>query len=123
MRVFAILLALTALYGCATPNEIRAKGAAKEFSSQRPAQEVAICIADRWDNAPPMERGGTVSTSLKSDGYTVTLTAAMPFVGVHAALLADIKTAEGGSRIAYYSNDALVIERHYRTSVAECAAM
>lgn len=122
VQIAIIAAVIPMLYACATPNQTRSKGSSLIEHSKNPAKQVAICISDGWENAPAFSRAGTVNTSIKPDGYTISVTTFALFIGNHVSLFVDVKDTGNGSEIHYYNNDPLVTEKYYKSTISECAA-
>lgn len=95
-----ICAAMACLLGCASPNEMRAKGPSLEVRSSHPAKQVADCIANRWENSGWL--GTTVPITMRQtqEGFTVSFYNA---AWGKTDLLADVNDVEGGSITRYYA--------------------
>ncbi len=88
------MLLLSSLIGCSslTPKDLRGSTPDAVHSSVKPPKQIALCIADVWENTNLF--GGSVGVNMRetSFGYTVS----MNFSG-HLTYLADISTTSTGS--------------------------
>ncbi len=94
-RLFVLLMVLgvsVLLSSCvATPSKMRRSAPDVVHSSQKTPKEVAVCIADKWEN------WGTVNQRETQNGYSLT---AGPQGKLH--YLTDIEETETGSRTKVY---------------------
>lgn len=104
------------LISCATPGEMRSTTAAGVYESKRSAKEVAICIADRWENSGWFNTTVPVNMRPTKTGYTASLR--NDGLG-HTQLLVDVEDVGSGSKTKYFKN--LVIgEGTFDLAVTNC---
>lgn len=116
----ALIIVLIALTGCATPNEVRSKGAALTVNSEKNAKDVTTCVADKWENAPFFSRfTGTVNTSIAKTGYSITAYGKNAF-GSWPVLIAQVEESTSGCEISYFTTKPMVDESYYTTAIQEC---
>jgi len=115
-----LCVATVGLFGCATPVDMRTKTPSLDISSSRPAKSVAICIADRWENATIMGMGAGFPTNMRptQDGYTVSASVHNNFE-TWTGFLADINDIPSGSTTRYFKNGVLG-EGNFDNAVKEC---
>lgn len=97
-KLLPLIMLLTA---CATPNERRQGLPDINVPSNKPSKEVALCIADKWENIRPflVFSSLSINTSIKTNGYTVTGTGSG---STNTIVLVDILDYQQGSYIKYY---------------------
>lgn len=102
-RKAAIILAF-ALSACATPNERRQGVPDINEQSNRASKDIAICIADKWENTKPFLAFSSlpVNTSMKANGYSIAVTGTNGFGETNTVALVDILDYQHGSFIKYY---------------------
>ncbi|HUW75846.1 MAG TPA: hypothetical protein VMV70_04135 [Gallionella sp.] len=108
------------LLGCATPVDMRARTPSLDLTSSLSAKTVAICIADRWENAKiiGMSAGFPINMRQTPDGYTVSASVHNAFE-TWTGLLADINDNPSGSTTRYFVNGVLG-EGSFENAVKEC---
>ena len=89
----AFLLSV-ALVGCATPNDLRQKAPDLQLNSAKSAKDVAMCIADKWENA---DYAIPVSMRETSTGYTL-----LTYHQGNTPYMCDIKNVGSGSQTSFY---------------------
>lgn len=104
------------LAGCATPNAMRKDQPSAAFQSKRPAKDVAICIAERWENSGSL--GVTVPVRLRPT-QTGHLVSVRNDAWGHTALMADVDDVGTGSQTRYYKRLVLG-EGTFDKIVADC---
>ena len=112
------LAGLVGLAGCATPSAMRSSTAAIDMTSKRPAKDVAICVADRWENVGLLGTTTAVSMRPTRTGYTVAFRNEQTG---HTQLLTDVDETAEGSRTRYFKNFVLG-EGGFDKAVQECQA-
>ena len=98
MKKVIPLCTVLSLSACIPPTaSLRAKPPALDLTSSLSAKQVALCIADHWENAPYHGRE-TLPLTMRptADGYVVTMT------GYGARFLAEVKHIPNGSRTQYF---------------------
>jgi hypothetical protein len=120
MKIIVVSLIALVLVGCATPNEIRGKGAAFSVNSEKSARDVTGCIAGEWENAPFFSRfTGTVNTSISKGGYSITAYGKNAS-GTWPVLIAQIDETGSGSDISYFTTKPMVDESYYTDALQKC---
>lgn len=102
-RITTIIVAIT-LCACATPNDRRRGLPDINEQSSRPSKDVAICIADKWENTKPFLTFSSppVNTSMKANGYSIIVMGRNGFGEQNTLVLADIIDYQQGSFVKYY---------------------
>lgn len=113
VKTLLITSIATGLFGCAAPTgpgDLRKETPALKITSKKPAIEVAICIADFFDN--PANKGFGATGPLAStspavmrptkSGYVISFT-----MTGQIGMIVDVDEAQGGSVTRYYKGAAL----------------
>jgi len=112
---FCLVVGLAA---CATPAELRKEKPTLELTSSRSAKLVAICIADRWEDAGPFGNPLPIRMRPTSDGFTVSVIS--EFVG-DTWYLADLSDIPNGSQTKYFRNNSMFLNLSaIENAVKEC---
>jgi hypothetical protein len=92
------------LTGCATPSDRRQNLPDLDLVSKKTAKQVALCIADRWENTKPFMAftSPPINTSMKLDGYSITATNINHLGGTSTIILADVTEMQLESSTKYY---------------------
>ncbi|MBF0329435.1 MAG: hypothetical protein HQL10_09785 [Nitrospirae bacterium] len=103
------------LFGCSTPNQMREKTPDMEVTSSKPAQKVAACIANRWENLGVM--GSTIPVNMKptEDGYSVSW---YNTTWEKTNIIADVKENKSGSVTRFYR--AISMTERFEKAIKEC---
>lgn len=104
MKNTFLLITIILLTGCATPADRRSSPPDIVTSSKISAKEVAICIADKWEDTKPfgMFTSPQVNTSLKSNGYSITAINIGGFGNTMTIALADVTENQLESITKYF---------------------
>lgn len=98
MRSAAAIALLALMAGCATPQEMRDGSERHEFTSVRPAGDVARCIARIGEEQTPFAYPtATVRDGAVAGSYEVQIRQ-----GDHTSFVADVVPAGSGSRATVY---------------------
>lgn len=99
--------------GCATPRTTRQQKPAAHYQSSKSAKDVAVCIANKWENLGLF--GGTISIHMRpiSNGYTLSIGEE------RTQMLLDIIDVVGGSETTYYKN-FVIGEASFDEAVKSC---
>lgn len=116
LQVFVLIIA-----GCATPADRRSNPPDIVTFSKKSAKEVAICIADIWENTKPFMQFSSpqVNTSLKLNGYSIIVTNIGGFGNTLTIALADVTENQLESITKYYKMD-FAGAGNYDQAVNEC---
>lgn len=113
---------LAMIAGCTTPADLRKQKPTLELTSGNTSKQVAICIADHWENTTAV---GALSSSpvnmrITTEGYSVIVygTPSM-FGGAAPVSIADITDKPAGSFIFYYRSPVLGFGR-FEDVVKKC---
>jgi hypothetical protein len=116
-KYFFIFCSVTALLlGCSTPGQMRQHVPDLELKSNRPAKDVAVCIADKWENGSALSFfGGTypISMRMTNDGYIVSIT-------TYPTLFVDVNDAPNGSLIKFFRDS---VSPGFESDVKKCAVV
>jgi hypothetical protein len=115
-RLSHLLLAAVLVAGCATPADMRARKPDFEAHSNRSAKEIAICVADRWENSGPF--GGSIPVTLRPTETGFTVSWRNEVLG-HTGMLVDIDEVSSGTRTRFFKS-AVLGEEKYLVAVQEC---
>ena len=101
--LFSLFIAI-GLSGCATPADRRQNPPDIVTSSKKSAKEVAICIAEKWENAKPFMGFSSppVNTNLKLNGYSIMATDRALAGNTSTFALADVIENQLESTTKYY---------------------
>jgi hypothetical protein len=104
MKLLFSLFVAIALSSCATPADRRINLPDIVTSSKKSAKEVAICIAEKWENTKPFMGFSSppVNTTLKLNGYSITATATNLVGSTSTVALADVTENQLESTTKYY---------------------
>lgn len=97
MRKLIIGLALAMLEGCSSISDIRANPPTVELTTRCPANEVAECIRDGWQDIRII--GGSIGGVLQSSGERYSVIAPNAEMPWHVA---DVTPYGKGSRVSYH---------------------
>ncbi|QWD91628.1 hypothetical protein [Polynucleobacter sp. MWH-Braz-FAM2G] len=114
MKVLAAISILFALVGCATPAELRSQKPLLDLKSTKPAKDVAICIADKWEGLGGFGGALTVNMRVTTSGYVVSL----PLNG-QTGMLVDIDNDGTGSTTKYYKG-LVLLEQKLVQAIKDC---
>ena len=103
MKLLLSLFIAIGLSGCATPSDLRKKTPSLDMTSKRTAKEVALCIAEKWENTKPFMSLSSppVNTNIRSNGYSIIVTN-IALASSNAVALADVTEIEMASATRYY---------------------
>lgn len=103
LNKYAIIIAIV-LSACATPNDRRQGVPDINMQSNKTSKEVALCIADKWENTRPLLvfSSPPVNTNIRANGYSVAATMTNQFGSTNTIALVDILDYQQGSFIKYY---------------------
>ncbi len=107
MRAFTsvgVTLMALLLAACASPGDVRMKGAAFEGSSSRNAKAVAGCIADRWKAGGHRSR---IAARRTATGYSLTAATDLDIYGKGTNFVINVEDTKDGSTTRFFSNIAL----------------
>lgn len=92
------LISIILLTSCASPGDMRKEKADLQFTSQKSAKFIAVCIADNWENGGLF--GNTVPVNMRptTTGYTLSWINGMGGTG----LLVDVDDTQLGSKTNYF---------------------
>lgn len=110
----AILFLVIALFGCATPAELRQQTPVLDLKSNKSSKAVAICISDKWEGMGAFGGALTVNMRLTNTGYVVSL----PLNG-QTGMLVDIDNAGTGSTTKYYKG-LVWLEGELEKAIKDC---
>lgn len=99
MKMRLVLVMTLVVAGCATPNELRQGKPELRLNSVKNAKNVAICIADKWENGGPF---GPVPLSMREtqSGYMVSV-----MCETNTCMLADVASLpDNRSETVVYMN-------------------
>jgi hypothetical protein len=104
MKLLFSLFVAIALSSCATPADRRKNPPDIVTSSKKSAKEVAICIAEKWENTKPFMGFSSppVNTTLKLNGYSITATNTNNVGSTNTFALADVTENQLGSTTKYF---------------------
>ena len=94
MNKLITLFLVAALSACATPDAMRKEAPMLELTSSRSSKVVAMCIADRWENAA--FGADPVNFRPTSDGYTMNCCLGMA--------VADVTDVLNGSKTRFFAD-------------------
>jgi len=108
MRIIIASILIALLAACATPADRRSQRPDLNLFSEKSAKEVAICIADKWENSKPFFALSSipVSTSMKPNGYAITATTTATAGNTNTIALVDIIEIDNQVQIKYYRQSA-----------------
>ena len=104
MKVLFSLFIAIGLSGCATTADLRKKPPALDMTSKKSAKEVALCIAEKWENTKPFMglSSPPVNTNIRPDGYSITATDINWMGSSSTVTLADVTETKTESATRYY---------------------
>ena len=104
MNRFVIALLVLIASACTTPAERRAQSPNLDLTSSKPAKDVAICIAEKWQNTRPFMTLSSppVNTNMRVNGFSVTVTDTNRMGSTNTIALADITETQNTSGTKYY---------------------
>lgn len=107
--------ALAFLFGCATPRDMRNEEPTASYTSAKPSKNVAICIADKWENGGAFGTAVQVAMRPTVTGYTAAWVTGIDGVG----LFVDIDDVPPGSRTRLFKHGIIGIGS-FQDSVSSC---
>lgn len=112
-KLIILTVAVLSISACSTsPNQIRSAGVDQVFSSERGAQEVSICVADKWTAwVNKFDDWGIVKSAKTADGYSISALSYGPDPEDGSAkkpstvnYLADVENKDAGSVTKLYQH-------------------
>lgn len=100
-----LLLIAVLLTACTTPAERRMQRPELDLTSPKPSRDVAVCIADKWENTKQFMgfSSDPVNTGMKPNGYSVSVTGSNLYRNHTTLTLADVTDRQpSGSATKYY---------------------
>ena len=103
-RRIIILLITIVVAACASPAERRNQAPNLDLSSSKSAKDVAICIAEKWENTRPFMALSSppVNTNIRAQGFSITVTDTNRMGSTNTIALADISEKQAASDTKYY---------------------
>lgn len=101
--LLASVAATAVLAGCATPSDVRSTAPALQINSDRPARNVAGCIADRLE----AQYKTGISSRPTSGGYTVWKEDDAGILGKITGMVFDVVESGSGSKVSLYTKGLL----------------
>jgi uncharacterized protein YceK len=98
-RMRRIALALLLLSGCSTVADLQERPAFIEATSTKTSDQLAQCFADQWHR-----RSGTVNSTPRAGGFTMTLTYMVYSNAVPAAVI-DVDDQSGSRRVVVHARN------------------